>query len=114
MAELQEIRLVSEEAEEVLTWMTDEYRLQLYAPDLLKALESQIEATRGIIDAWENTDCLPEAVQDLIDALDRQSEYARAVLDAWENSDLVGAISGLEDSLAAALKAIADAKGGAA
>jgi hypothetical protein len=114
MAELQEIRLVSEEAEEVLTWMTDEYRLQLYAPDLLKALESQVEATRGIIDAWENTDCLPEAVQDLIDALDRQSEYARAVLDAWENSDLVGAISGLEDSLAAALKAIADAKGGAA
>ena len=113
MAELQEIRLVSEEGEEVLTWMTDEYRLQYHAPDLLKALESQVEATREIIDAC-NTDRLPDAVHDLIDALDRQSDCARAVLDAWENGDLVGAISGLEDSLAAALKAIADAKGGAA
>ena len=113
MAELQEIRLVSEDAEEVLTWMTDEYRLQIHAPDLLKALQSQVEATREIIDAC-NTDRLPDAVHDLIDALDRQSDCARAVLDAWENGDLVGAISGLEDSLAAALKAIADAKGGAA
>ena len=113
MAELQEIRLVNEEGEEVLTWMTDEYRLQYHAPDLLKALQSQVEATRQIIDAC-STDRLPDAVHDLIDALDRQSDCARAALDAWENGDLVGAISGLEDSLAAALKAIAAAKGGAA
>jgi hypothetical protein len=110
---LQEISLVNEDGEQVAHWMTDEYRLQLHAPDLLKALESQVEATREIIDAC-NTDRLPDAVHDLIDALDQQSEYGRAVLDAWENGDLVGAISGLEDSLTVALKAIADAKGGAA
>jgi hypothetical protein len=112
--QLQEIRIVNQDGEELLVWMTDEYRLQLYAPELLKALERQIEATRGIVDAWDNTDHLPEAVEDLIAALERQSESARAVIDSWENGDLAGAVRDLEDSLTAALKTIADAKGGAA
>ena len=94
MAELQEIRLVSEEAEEVLTWMTDEYRLQLYAPELLKALESQVETTRKIIDAWDEMNGLSEAVEDLIEALDRQSESTRAELNAWGTSDLADAKGG--------------------
>ena len=112
--ELQEIRIVNQDAEEVLLWMTDEYRLQLYAPDLLKALESQIEAARGIVDAWDNTDHLPVAVQDLIDALEHQTEAARAVIDSWEQGDLAGAVHGLELSLDEALDALAKAKGGAA
>jgi hypothetical protein len=112
--QLQEIRIVNQDGEELLVWMTDEYRLQLYAPELLKALERQIEATRGIVDAWDNTDHLPEAVEDLIAALERQSESARAVIDSWENGDLAGAVRDLEDSLTVALKAIADARGGAA
>jgi hypothetical protein len=111
--QLQEIRIVNQDGEELLVWMTDEYRLQLCAPELLKALERQVEATRGIVDAWDNTDHLPEAVEDLIAALERQSESARAVIDSWENGDLAGAVRDLEDSLAAALKAIAEAKGGA-
>jgi len=94
--------------------MTDAYRLQLYAPELLKALERQAEATREIIDAWAITDRLPEAVEDLVEALERQTESARAVLDAWEHGDLAGAVRDLENSLTIALKAIADAKGGAA
>jgi hypothetical protein len=110
---LQEIRIVNEHAKELLEWMTDEYRLQIAAPQLLKALEAQVEATRAIVDAC-NTDRLPDAVEDLIDSLDRQTDCGRAVLDAWQNGDLVGAISNLEDSLTTALKAIADAKGGAA
>ena len=112
--QLQEIRIVNQDGEELLVWMTDEYRLQLCAPELLKALEHQVEATRGIVDAWDNTDHLPDAVEDLIEALERQSESARAVLDAWENGDLAAAVRDLEDSLTVALKAIADAKGGAA
>jgi hypothetical protein len=112
--ELQEIRLVSQDGEEVLCWMTDPYRLQLYAPELLKALESQVEATHAIVDAWDNTDRLPEAMEDLISALERQSESARAVLDAWENGDLADAVRDLENSLTVALKTIADAKCGAA
>ena len=112
--QLQEIRIVNQDGEELLVWMTDEYRLQLYAPELLKALERQIEATRGIVDAWDNTDHLPEAVEDLIAALERQSESARAVIDSWENGDLAGAVRDLEDSLTVALKAIADARGGTA
>jgi hypothetical protein len=94
--ELQEIRIVNRDGEELLHWMTDEYRLQLYAPELLKALERQVEATRGIIDAWDNTDRLPEAVEDLIEALERQSESARAVIDSWEHGDLAGAVRDLE------------------
>jgi len=112
--ELQEIHIINRDAEEVLHWMTDAYRLQLYAPELLKALERQAEATREIIDAWAITDRLPEAVEDLVEALERQSESARAVLDAWEHGDLAGAVRDLENSLTIALKAIADAKGGAA
>jgi hypothetical protein len=112
--QLQEIRIVNQDGEELLVWMTDEYRLQLYAPQILKALERQVEATRGIVDAWDNTDHLPEAVEDLIAALERQSESARTVIDSWENGDLAGAVRDLEDSLTAALKAISDAKGGAA
>ena len=111
--ELQEIRIVDDDAEELLCWTTDEYRLQIHAPELLKALEAQVEATRGIVDAWDNGDRLPEAVEDLISALERQAESARAVLDAWENGDLAGAVRDLENSLTVALKTIADAKGGA-
>jgi hypothetical protein len=112
--ELQEIRIVTEDAEEVLIWQTDEYRLQLHAPELLKALEAQVEATRQIVDAWDNTDRLPEAVEDLIAALERQSEAAREVIDSWEHGDLAGAVHGLEASLDDALAAVAKAKGGAA
>jgi len=111
---LQEIRIVNEDGEELLNWATDEYRLQLYAPDLLKALEKQLEITREIIDAWNKTDKLQGAVQDLIYALESQTECARDVLDAWENGDLAGAVNGLEESLDYAIKTVADAKGGAA
>ena len=111
--ELQEIRIVNQDGEELVDWMTDEYRLQRAAPQLLEALESQVETTRRIIDAC-NTDGFPDTVHDLIDALDRLSDCGRAVLDAWENGDLVSTISNLEDSLPVALKAIAEAKGGAA
>jgi hypothetical protein len=111
---LQEIRIVNKDGQEVLTWETDEYRLQLYAPELLKALEEQLEITSEIIDAWNKTDKLQGAVQDLIYALESQSECARDVLDAWENGDLASAVNGLEESLTTARKAIADAKGGAA
>jgi hypothetical protein len=111
--ELQEIRIVNDNGEEVLIWMTEQYRLQLYAPELLKALESQIEATRDIIDAWDNMDCLVGAVQDLIEDLERQSESALAILHACEKGELAGAVAGLENSLTITLKAIAGAKGGA-
>jgi hypothetical protein len=111
---LQEIRIVNQDGEELLSWMTDEYRLQLTAPQLLKALESQVEATRQIVDAWDNTDCFPEAVQNLIDALEHQTEAARAVIDSWEQGDLAGAVHCLEMSLDEALAALAEAKGGAA
>ena len=111
---LQEIRIVNEHAKELLTWMTDEYRLQVSAPQLLKALERQLEITREIIDAWNKTDKLQGAVQDLIYALESQTECAQDVLDAWENGDLAGAVNGLEESLHYAIKTIADAKGGAA
>ena len=111
---LQQIRIVNAHAKELLDWMTDEYRLQLAAPELLKALEAQVEATRQIVDAWDNTDRLPEAVEDLIAALERQSEAAREVIDSWEHGDLAGAVHGLETSLDDALAALAKAKGGAA
>jgi hypothetical protein len=111
---LQEIRIVNKDGQEVLTWETDEYRLQLYAPELLKALESQVEATREIVDAWDNMDCLVGAVQDLIEDLEQQSEFALAVLHACENGELAGAVREVENFLTVALKAIADAKGGAA
>jgi hypothetical protein len=111
---LQAIRIVNKDGEELLHWMTDEYRLQLYAPQLLNALESQVEATRQIVDAWDETNGLSEAVENLIEDLERQSESARAELNAWGTNDLAGAIGDLEDSLRNALKTIADAKGGAA
>lgn len=112
--ELQEIRIVTQDAEEVLIWQTDEYRLQLKAPELLKTLESQVEATRQIIDAWNEIDDVPAIVEDLIEAFERHSESARAALNSWENGDLAGAVSDLDKSLTCALEAIADAKGGAA
>jgi len=111
---LQEIRIVNENAEEVLNWVTDEYRLQLYAPELLKALESQVEATREIVDSWDNMDCLVGAIQDLIEDLEQQSESALAVLHSCENGELTSAVRDLENSLTVAVKAIAGAKGGAA
>jgi hypothetical protein len=114
--QLQEIRIVNQDGEKRLVWMTDEYRLQLCAPELLKALESQIEATRRIVDAWDEMDSLPGAVEDIIEALERHSESARGILDSCEreNGQLAAAVSDLQDSLTVALKAIADAKGGAA
>lgn len=112
--QLQDIRIVNQDGEGVLTWMTDEYRLQVSAPQLLKALEAQVQATREIIDAWNNTDKLYGAVQDLINDLDHQSQLAQAVLEAHETSDLGAAIGDLEESLDASLEAIDQAKGGAA
>jgi hypothetical protein len=112
--ELQEIRIVNEDAEELLCWMAGEYRLQMHAPELLKALQKQIEATREIIDSWNNTDKFCGAVEDLISDLEHQSEYAKAVLEAHETSELGGAIEELEKSLEVSLDAIAQVKGGAA
>jgi hypothetical protein len=111
--ELQEIRIVDDDAEEVLCWMSDEYRLQLYAPKLLQALETQLEITRAIIDAWNNTDHLYSAVEDLISELDSKSQWAQEVLRASERCDLTAPIEDLEKSLDTNLAVIAQAKGGA-
>jgi hypothetical protein len=118
--ELQEIRIVNDDGEELLLWMTDQYRLQLYAPDLLKALESQIEASHAIVDAWGEMDSLPgavqeiiEALEDIIESLEGLSESARGILVSCEKGELAGAVAALENSLTVALKAIAGAKGGA-
>jgi len=111
---VREIAITDEEGEQHALWQTDEYRLRQAAPKLLQALEQQLEITKEIIDAWNNTDKLQGAVQDLIYALESQSECARDVLDAWENGDLAGAVNGLENSLSYALEAVAQAKGGAA
>ena len=103
--------------------MTDEYRLQVSAPQLLKALEAQVEATRGIVDVWDEMDSLPGVAQDIIGglediiaALEGLSESARGVLVSCENenSQFAAAVSDLQDSLTVSLKTIADAKGGAA
>jgi hypothetical protein len=112
--ELQEIRIVTEDAEEVLIWQTHEYRLQLAAPKLLKVLQRQIEITREIIDAWNNTDHLYSAVEDLISELDSKSQWAQEVLRASERCDLTAPIEDLEKSLADNLSVIAQATGGAA
>ena len=112
--QLHEIRIITEDAKEVLTWQADEYRLQLAAPNLLKALEKQVQITREIIDAWNNTDKFCGAVEDLISDLNHQSECAQAVIEAHETSDLGSAIDELEQSLNTSLEVIAQAKGGAA
>jgi hypothetical protein len=112
--ELQEIRIATEDAEEVLIWQTDEYRLQLAAPKLLQALEKQIQITREIIDAWNNTDHLYSAVEDLISELDSKSQWAQEVLRASERCDLTAPIEDLEKALDENLAAIVQAKGGAA
>jgi hypothetical protein len=120
---LQEIRIVNQDGEELLHWMTDEYRLQVSAHQLLKALESQVEAANGIVDAWDEMDSfsgviqdITEALQDIIDALEEVSESVGGVLVSYENqnSQLATAVSDLQNSMTVALKAIADAKGGAA
>jgi hypothetical protein len=122
-ANLQEIRIVDHDGEELLHWMTDEYRLQLHAPELLKALESQVEVTCGIVDAYDDMDSPPGAVEDIAQAIDGiieelegLSEAARGLLVSWENenSQLAAAVSDLQGSLTVALKTIADTKGGAA
>jgi hypothetical protein len=119
---LQEIRIVNQDGEELLSWMTDEYRLQLTAPQLLKALESQVEATRGIIDAWEEMESLPGGIQDIIEALEDAietleglSEAAGGILISYENENrqLAAAVSDLQNSMTVALEAIAAAKAGA-
>ena len=112
--QLHEIRIITEDGDEALTWQTDEYRLQLAAPKLLKALEKQIQITREIIDAWNNTDHLYSAVEDLISELDSKSQWAQEVLRASERCDLTAPIEDLEKSLDENLSAIAQAKGGAA
>jgi hypothetical protein len=111
---VREITISDEHGKHHATWQTDEYRLQLAAPQLLKALESQVEATRQIVDAWGELNGLSQAVEDLIETLERQRESARAELNAWGTSDFVDAVGDLEDSLRNTLKTIADAKGGAA
>ncbi len=112
--QLQEIRIITEDAEEVLIWQTDEYRLQLAAPKLLTALQKQIEIAREIIDAWNNTDHLYSAVEDLISELDSKSQWAQEVLRASERCDLTAPIEDLEKSLDENLSAIAQATGGEA
>lgn len=111
---VREITVSDEHGQQHAVWQTDEYRLQLAAPKLLQALENQIQATREIIDAWNNTDSLHGAVEDLISDLDHQSHLARAVIEAHETSDLGAAIEELEQSLDKTLDAVAQAKGGAA
>ncbi len=120
---LQEIRIVNQDGEDVLHWMTDEYRLQLAAPQLLKALESQVEATQELVDARDEMDSFPGAVQgiiegleDIIESLEGLSEAARGILVCCENenSQLAAAVDDLQNSMIIALKTIADAKGGAA
>ena len=111
--ELQEIRIATEDAVEVLIWQTDEYRLQLAAPKLLQALEEKIEIIKEIIDAWNNYDGPRPIVEELIEALQRQSQDASAALDACEIDDL-SAVSDLQETIAPALELIAQAKGGAA
>jgi hypothetical protein len=119
--ELQEIRIVPEDAEEVLVWQSDEYRLQLAAPKLLEALEKQAEATRGILDACDEMNDLSAAGEDIIQAIDGiiedlegLSEAAGGLLVSWknENSQLAAAVRDLQDSLTVAEKTITDAKGG--
>jgi hypothetical protein len=112
--QLQEIRIITEDADEALIWQTDEYRLQLAAPKLLEALEKQIEITKEIIDAWNNTDHLYSAVEDLISELDSKSQWAQEVLRASARCDLTDPIEHLEKSLDENLATIAQAKGGAA
>ena len=94
--------------------MTDEYRLQLYAPELLKALESPDRGDPRNCRCMGQHGSPPRGRRGSHAALERQSESARAVIDSWENGDLAGAVRDLEDSLTVALKAIADARGGAA
>ena len=105
--ELQEIRIATEDAVEVLIWQTDEYRLQLAAPKLLQALEQQIEIIKEIIDAWNHNDGPRPIVEELIEALRRQSEDASAALDDCENGDLSSAVSDLQETIAPALELIA-------
>jgi hypothetical protein len=120
---VREIIITDEHGNQHSVWQTDEYRLQLAAPKLLKALESQVEATHGIIDAWDEMDSLPgvvhdiiEGIEDIIDTLEGLSEAARGVLIVCEheNRELAAAVSDLQGSVTLALKTITDAKGGAA
>jgi hypothetical protein len=111
---VREITISDEHGQRQAIWQTDEYRLQLAAPALLMALEKQIEITREIIDAWNNTDHLYSAVEDLISELDSKSQWAQEVLRASERCDLTAPIEDLEKSLDENLFAIAQAKGGAA
>jgi len=111
---VREITVSDEHAQHHAIWQTDEYRLQLAAPTLLKALQKQIEITREIIDAWNNTDHLYSAVEDLISELDSKSQWAQEVLRASERCDLTAPIEDLQKSLDENLSAIAQAKGGAA
>jgi len=120
---LQAIRIVNEDGEELLHWMTDEYRLQLHAPELLKALESQVEAANEILDTHDEIDPLQGGIEDIVQALDHiiddlegLSEAARGMLVSHENGNtqIAAAARDLKASIAVAFKAIANAKGGAA
>jgi hypothetical protein len=59
----------------VASWESDEYRLRLAAPDLLKALADQTDAAQAVIDNWSKGD-LAGAVR----ALDASIETARTAL----------------------------------
>jgi hypothetical protein len=111
---VRQITISDEHGQQHAIWQTDEYRLQLAAAKLLQAVEKQIEITREIIDAWNNTDHLYSAVEDLISELDSKSQWAQEVLRASDRCDLTAPIEDLEKSLDISLEAVAHAKGGAA
>jgi hypothetical protein len=118
---VREITVSDEHDQQHAVWQTDEYRLQLAAPKLLKALEKQVEATSGILDACDEMNDLSAAGEDIIQAIDGiiedlegLSEAAGGLLVSWknENSQLAAAVRDLQDSLTVAEKTITDAKGG--
>ena len=111
---LQEIRIVNEDGEELLHLDDGRIQTPVSAPQLLKALETQVEITREIIDAWNKTDKLTGAVQDLIYALESQTECAQAVLEPGRMATSPAPSTISKNPSDYALKTIADAKGGAA
>jgi hypothetical protein len=111
---IREITISDEHDQQHAIWQTDEYRLQLAAPKLLQAIEKQIQITREIINAWNNTDHLYSAVEDLISELDNKSQWAQEVLRASDRCDLTAPIEDLQKALDENLATIAQAKGGEA
>jgi hypothetical protein len=65
---IREITIADEHGQQHCVWQTDEYRLQLAAPNLLEALEEQTGAAQLVIDAWAKGD-LARAVNGLESSL---------------------------------------------